>query len=332
MRPIIHISRPKVTYLLVKSSVQFRSSATSIIMGCAKSIPDSLKGSTVSTQLPPSEWRASTLALLHRVFPQDQQPWLLELIKGVPVWEDSDVDFRDERRLSDFRLLRPDNPDLTYTSHTLHPLWRLLSNDLNDVRNPVGSLLMSFSMALTRTNLDAAHDIGNQPSDASFLLASLTANILKMTYVLREALIAFYTPIGDLLHSRHDDVEKMILDLIVQGDVYILMQRLANVLVAGKTEMMRKSIGMREGEERKEEVEKVRSVLMRFILTETVSEKRELLLEAETQVQGSKTLVRESLLARGLQAIEADLVLTRLLGGAPEFLYFLQECVDTCGS
>jgi hypothetical protein len=67
-------------------------------MGCTSSIPDSLKGSTVSTQLPPSEWRTNTLALLQRVFPEDQEPWLLELLKGIQVWEDSDFDFREERR------------------------------------------------------------------------------------------------------------------------------------------------------------------------------------------------------------------------------------------
>jgi len=297
-------------------------------MGCATSAPDSLKGSTVSTQLPPSEWRAKTLALLQRVFQQDQQPWLRELLKGVPVWEDSDFDFRDERRLGDFRLLCTDHPDLLYNSQSLHPLWVLLVGDLEDVRNPVASLIMSFGMALARTNLEAVHDVGNKPIDASFLLASLTADILKMTYVLREALISYYTPVTDLLQARREDVERLILDCIVQGDLYILMQRLASVLAGKRTHEV---VPARDSEEELGRVETVRGLLMKFILTETISEKRELLCEAEIHAQGSKEVVRESLRAIGLQSIEADLVLTKLLVQAPGFLYFLQDCTDTCG-
>lgn len=297
-------------------------------MGCATSAPDSLKGSTVSTQLPPSEWRASTLALLQRVFQQDQQPWLLELLKGVPVWDDSDFDFRDERRLGDFRLLCTNHPDLIYNSQNLHPLWSLLVGDLEDVRNPVAFLLMSFGMALARTSLEAVHDVGNKPVDASFLLASLTADILKMTYVLREALISFYTPITDLLQARHEDLERLILDCIVQGDLYILMQRLASVLTRKRTHEL---VPVRDSEEEPARVEAVRGLLRKFILTETISEKRELLSEAEVLAQGSKAVVRASLRAVGLQSIEADLVLTKLLVRAPEFLYFLQDCADACG-
>ena len=297
-------------------------------MGCATSAPDSLKGSTVSTQLPPSEWRANTLALLQRVFQQDQQPWLRELLKGVPVWEDSDFDFRDERRLGDFRLLCTDHPDLLYNSQSLHPLWVLLVGDLEDVRNPVASLIMSFGMALARTNLEAVHDVGNKPIDASFLLASLTADILKMTYVLREALISYYTPVTDLLQARREDVERLILDCIVQGDLYILMQRLASVLAGKRTHEV---VPARDSEEELGRVETVRGLLMKFILTETISEKRDLLCEAEVHAQGSKEVVRESLRAIGLQSIEADLVLTKLLVRAPGFLYFLQDCTDTCG-
>ena len=299
-------------------------------MGCSNSIPDSLKGSTVSTQLPPSEWRTSTLALLQRVFPEEQEPWLLELLKGMQVWEDSDFNFREERRLGHFCLLRVDNPDLTYRAQALHPVWALITEDLGDVRNPVGSLLMSFAMALARTNVEAAQEVSSRSAEASFLLASLTANVLKMTYVLREALISFYSPISDLLRSRHEDVERLVLDCIVQGDLYILMQRLANVLAGKKTEVMRKMVRERESEEGS--VIRVRELLMQFILTETISEKRDLLCEAEQQAQGSRVVVRESLCALGLQSIEADLVLTKLLAQAPGFLYFLQECVDTCGS
>ena len=301
-------------------------------MGCATSTPDSLKGSTVSTQFPPSEWKASTLILLQRVFQQeDQIPWLQELLKGIPVWEDSDFDFRDERRLGDFRLLRTDNPELTYNSRALHPLWALLAGDLEDVRNPVGSLLISFGMALAMTNLEQVHDVGNKPADASFLLANLTADILKMTYVLCEALISFYTPIADLLQARHEDVERLILDCIVQGDLYILMQRLANVLTGKRTQEMVKMIQAKENVDETDSVRRVRELLMKFILTETISEKLELLCEAEIQAQGSKAVVQESLLALGMQSIEADLVLTKLLARAPGFLYFLQDCADTCG-
>lgn len=301
-------------------------------MGCATSTPDSLKGSTVSTQFPPSEWKANTLILLQRVFRQeDQAPWLQELLKGIPIWEDSDFDFRDERRLGDFRLLRTDNPELTYNSKALHPLWALLASDLEDVRNPVGSLLISFGMALARTNLEKVHDVGNKPADASFLLASLTADILKMTYVLCEALISFYNPIANLLQALHEDVERLILDSIVQGDLYILMQRLANVLTGKRTQEMVKMIQAKEDEAETDSVRRVRELLMKFILTETISEKQELLCEAEIQAQGSKAVVQESLLALGMQSIEADLVLTKLLARAPGFLYFLQDCVDTCG-
>lgn len=300
-------------------------------MGCTNSVPESLKGSTISTEVPPSEWRTNTLALLQRVFPNDQQPWLLELLKGVQVWEDSDFDFRQERRLGDFRLLRVDNLELAYKSAELHPVWALLVEDLGDVRNPVGSLLMSFAMALVRTNLEAAQQVSNELAEASFLLASLTANVLKMTYVLREALISFYFPISDLLRARHEDVERLVLDCIVQGDLYILMQRLANVLTGKTTEAMLKRIHGRESEGG-ESVARVRELLLQFILTESISEKRDLLCKAETHAQGSRTVVQESLHTLGLQSIEADLVLTKLLAQAPGFLYFLQECLDTCGS
>ena len=288
-----------------------------------------------------ADWKASTSALLSQVFAQEREElWLTEVLHSISAWEEGDFDFRSNQRFEEYAMLNLTTVDLKYRQKDRHPLWAMLETDLADIRNPVGSLLQTFSVTLARHRLELAHDVSQHPADASFLLASITADILKMIYVLRESVLAYYEPIADLLRARHEDVESLALNCVVQGDLYVLMQRLAQVLVARRAEMLRRNISEQEDEPVADLVAKVRALLQRFILTESITEKRELLEEVEFLVfsnshakDGPRQLLIASFLALGLQSINSDLLITKLLTSkTPEFLYFLMDCVDAATS
>lgn len=268
-----------------------------------------------------SAWKTACLQSLGQVFPQEQtEAWFHELLTVIHCWLDGvEAPFQPSTRWNVFAGLSQDSDLLRYQiwkqESTGGPksLFEVLSDDIADPRNPIGALLASFRTIYSTQSHDKVQSLVDEKrrEEASFVLAQSISVIQRFVFVMKMTMKAFYGALESLLEEHEKDLEALLLSQLVQGDLFLLLERLSNVVYLDQSDCNRASTDSTAS------LTRMKSVWLRFLACESISEKRELL-ESLPDLGTTEFLRLMEGSTAELPTIVPHLHLTKLLSSSPD--------------
>jgi len=274
-----------------------------------------------------SPWKAACLQSLKEVFREEQpEAWLHELLTVIHCWMDGvEAPFQPSTRWNAFAGLSSDSDLLRYQAwkreSTGGPksLFEVLSDDIADPRNPIGALIASFRTIYSTQNHDKVQSLVDERrrEESAFVLAQSISVIQRFVYVMKVTMRAFYSTLERLLEGHEKDLEALLLTQLVQGDLFLLLERLSNSVYLDSSDSAKSCPDPTAS------LSHMKSVWLHFVACESICEKRELLESLpDLGAQDFLRLVQGS--AAELPTIVPHLHLTKLLTSGSD------PVLDTC--
>lgn len=274
-----------------------------------------------------SPWKIACLQSLRQVFCEEQpEAWFHELLTVIHCWMDGvEAPFQPSTRWNAFAGLSGDSDLLRYQAwkreSTGGPksLFEVLSDDIADPRNPIGALIASFRTIYSTQNHDKVQSLVDEKrkEESAFVLAQCISVIQRFVYVMKATMKAFYGTLERVLEGREKDLEALLLTQLVQGDLFLLLERLSNAVYLDAADAGKSSTDPTAS------LSHMKSVWLRFVACESICEKRELL-ESLPDLGAEDFLRLMQGSAAELPTIVPHLHLTKLLTTAPD------PVLDTC--
>jgi hypothetical protein len=141
-------------------------------------------------------------------------------------------------RWYEFSILPSSDIALQYNPLSHQPAYNFfdqLAEDLRCPDNPISVIILAFSQGFISDFHDPLQDLLTAPSEACSLYAKMLDSTLKFKALAYKLICEFYTCVGDIIQSRLEDVEALLLTCIVQGEVYRLLYTAACISQASRS-------------------------------------------------------------------------------------------------
>lgn len=160
--------------------------------------------------------------------------------------------FHGYSRWYEFSILPSSDSALQYDPLTHQPAFNFfdqLAEDLRCPDNPISVIILAFSQGFISDFHDPLQEMLTAPIEACSLYAKMLDSTLKFKSLAYKLISEFYTCVSDIIQSRHEDVEALLLTCIVQGEVYRLFYTAACISQASRAADVRHAFDLNSLEE-----------------------------------------------------------------------------------